>query len=60
VRATFVSKQSIAAGGLPAPFAQQRPLGSALYFMVTPGAPAAKYPAVAGELRAIAASAEQV
>jgi predicted cupin superfamily sugar epimerase len=39
VRLTFVSKQSIAAGGLPAPFADGRPLGSALYFMVTPGAP---------------------
>jgi predicted cupin superfamily sugar epimerase len=39
VRVTFVSKQSIAAGGLPAPFADGRPLGSALYFMVTPGAP---------------------
>jgi predicted cupin superfamily sugar epimerase len=39
VRVTFVSKQSIAAGGLPAPFVEARPLGSALYFMVTPGAP---------------------
>jgi len=39
VRVTFVSQQSIAAGGLPAPFADGRPLGSALYFMVTPGAP---------------------
>src|ERR1700730_6919896 len=39
VRVTFVSKQSIAASGLPAPFADGRPLGSALYFMVTPGAP---------------------
>jgi predicted cupin superfamily sugar epimerase len=39
VRVTFVSKQSIAAGGLPAPFADGRPLGSALYFMVTPDAP---------------------
>jgi hypothetical protein len=39
VRVTFESKQSIAAGGLPAPFADKRPLGSALYFMVTPGAP---------------------
>ncbi len=39
VRLTFLSKQSIAAGGLPAPFADGRPLGSALYFMVTPGAP---------------------
>ena len=39
VRVTFVSKQPIAPGGLPAPFADGRPLGSALYFMVTPGAP---------------------
>src|SRR5438045_8420934 len=39
VRVTFVSNESIAAGGLPAPFAEGRPLGSALYFMVTPGAP---------------------
>jgi predicted cupin superfamily sugar epimerase len=39
VRVTFLSKQSIAAGGLPAPFAEGRPLGSALYFMVTPTAP---------------------
>jgi uncharacterized protein len=39
VRMTFVSKQPIAAGGLPDPFAEGRPLGSALYFMVTPGAP---------------------
>ena len=39
VRVTFVSRQSIAAGGLPAPFGEGRPLGSALYFMVTPGAP---------------------
>jgi predicted cupin superfamily sugar epimerase len=39
VRLTYVSKQAIAMGGLPAPFADGRPLGSALYFMVTPGAP---------------------
>ncbi|HEX3498203.1 MAG TPA: cupin domain-containing protein [Stellaceae bacterium] len=39
VRLTFASKAAIAAGGLPAPFADGRPLGSALYFMVTPGAP---------------------
>jgi hypothetical protein len=39
VRVTFLSKQSITPGGLPAPFADGRPLGSALYFMVTPGAP---------------------
>ena len=39
VRVTFLSRQSIERGGLPAPFADGRPLGSALYFMVTPGAP---------------------
>ena len=39
VRANFVSKQSIAAGGLPAPFADGQPLGSALYFLVMPGSP---------------------
>src|SRR5205823_13260750 len=39
VRVTFITKQAIAAGGLPAPFADARPLGSALYFMVTPTAP---------------------
>ena len=39
VRQTYLSKRSIAPGGLPAPFADGRPLGSALYFMVTPIAP---------------------
>ncbi len=39
VRETYKSDLSIAAGGLPAPFANARPLGSALYFMVTPEAP---------------------
>jgi predicted cupin superfamily sugar epimerase len=39
VRLTYLSKQTIAPGGLPAPFADGRPLGSALYFMVTPTAP---------------------
>jgi len=39
VRITYVSSQSIAAGALPAPFADGRPMGSALYFMVTPSAP---------------------
>src|SRR5918996_5186027 len=38
-RVSFVSQQSIAAGGLPAPFAGGQPLGSALYFLVTPDAP---------------------
>src|SRR5437867_11232511 len=36
VRETFRSKTNIGPGGLPAPFADGRPLGSALYFMVTP------------------------
>jgi predicted cupin superfamily sugar epimerase len=39
VRLTYQSKQSIAPGGRPAPFADGRPMGSALYFMVTPTAP---------------------
>lgn len=38
-RVSFVSQLSIADGGLPAPFADGQPLGSALYFLVTPGAP---------------------
>ena len=38
-RVSFVSQQSIAAGGLPAPFADGQPLGSALYFLVTSGSP---------------------
>jgi uncharacterized protein len=39
VRVTFISDRHIAPGGLPAPFADGRPAGSALYFMVTPDAP---------------------
>src|SRR6516162_3393788 len=39
VRLTFTSKQVLGPGVLPAPFAGERPLGSALYFMVTPTAP---------------------
>jgi len=39
VRVTFVSKQAVAPGGLPPPFSDGRPLGSALYFLVTPEAP---------------------
>ena len=39
VRVTFISNQRIAPGGLPAPFFDGRPAGSALYFMVTPDAP---------------------
>ena len=39
VRVTYTSKLNVAAGGLPAPFGDQRPLGSGLYFLVTPHAP---------------------
>jgi hypothetical protein len=39
VRETYKSALQIAPGGLPAPFANGRLLGSALYFMVTPEAP---------------------
>jgi predicted cupin superfamily sugar epimerase len=39
VRETYKSDLQIAPGGLPAPFADGRPLGTALYFMVTPEAP---------------------
>src|SRR5262249_16044897 len=39
VRVPFISNQRIAPGGLPAPFLDGRPAGSALYFMVTPDAP---------------------
>src|SRR5436305_10704238 len=39
VRVTYVAKQTIAPGGLPEPFAAGSPLGSALYFLVTPDAP---------------------
>jgi predicted cupin superfamily sugar epimerase len=39
VRETYLSKLSIPPGDLPAPFAAGRPLGSALYFMMTPQAP---------------------
>jgi len=39
VRVTFVSEHSISAGGLQPPFADERPLGSALYFLVTPESP---------------------
>ncbi|MBO0695635.1 MAG: cupin domain-containing protein [Verrucomicrobia bacterium] len=38
VRVTFTSEMRIAAGGLPPPFAEGRPAGSALYFMVIPEA----------------------
>ncbi len=39
VRVTYLSPQRIAPGGLPAPFAAGRPMGSALYFMLTPQEP---------------------
>ena len=39
VRVSFISKKRIAPGGLPPPFVDGRPAGSALYFMVTPDAP---------------------
>jgi predicted cupin superfamily sugar epimerase len=39
VRVTFMSQERIAAGGLPVPFAAGRPMGSALYFMLTPQEP---------------------
>lgn len=39
VRVTFESKQMLGEGALPAPFTAKRPLGSALYFLVTPIAP---------------------
>ena len=39
VRLSYVSALSLAPRSLPAPFADARPLGSALYFMVTPEAP---------------------
>ena len=39
VRVTFVSGQMLAAGALPPPFARSSPLGSGLYFLVTPEAP---------------------
>ena len=44
VRITYTSTQTIAPGGLPAPFADGRPMGSALYFMVTPDAAGAAAP----------------
>lgn len=39
VRETYLSNIEIAPGGLPGAFADGRPLGSALYFMMTPQAP---------------------
>ncbi len=39
VRVTYASEQKLKAGALPQPFAAERPVGTALYFMVTPQAP---------------------
>jgi predicted cupin superfamily sugar epimerase len=39
VRVSYIAKQEIAPGGLAEPFAGGGPLGSALYFLVTPEAP---------------------
>jgi uncharacterized protein len=39
VRVTFSSAIDVNPGALPAPFDAGRPIGSALYFLVTPGAP---------------------
>lgn len=39
VRVTYTSRMTIGRNGLPAPFADGRPLGSGLYFLVTPNAP---------------------
>jgi predicted cupin superfamily sugar epimerase len=39
VRVTFMSEMRIGPGGLPPPFADGRPAGSALYFMLTAEAP---------------------
>jgi predicted cupin superfamily sugar epimerase len=39
VRNTYRSALAIAPGGLPAPFEAGRPLGTALFFMMTPDAP---------------------
>ena len=39
VRLTYTSRQRLAAGTLPESFAAERPVGTALYFMVTPQAP---------------------
>jgi uncharacterized protein len=39
VRVSFVADREIAAGGMAPPFADRRPAGSALYFLVTPQAP---------------------
>jgi predicted cupin superfamily sugar epimerase len=38
-RLSYSSPMTLEAGSLPDPFAAQRPVGSALYFLVTPDAP---------------------
>jgi predicted cupin superfamily sugar epimerase len=40
VRISYVAKDTLPAGALRAPFARSSPIGSALYFLVTPAAPA--------------------
>lgn len=39
VRVTYVSPLEVAAGGMAPPFAEKRPVGSGLYFMVTTAEP---------------------
>jgi len=39
VRVTYLSPLEVAAGGMLPPFADKRPVGSGLYFMVTPAEP---------------------
>ena len=39
VRTSYVAKDALPAGALRAPFARSSPIGSALYFLVTPAAP---------------------
>ena len=39
VRVTYVAKQTLAAGALPLLFERGGPLGSGLYFLVTPESP---------------------
>ena len=39
VRISYTAGLSIAENGLPTPFSDKRPMGSALYFLVTPHAP---------------------
>ena len=39
VRITYVAKETLPEGALPSPFARSSPIGSALYFLVTPEAP---------------------